>query len=147
MSDGLATFTTNGFAVGNHSIRAEYGGDANYAASVSIVLTQAVNGAATVALSNLSQSYDGTGKSVTATTVPANLAVNLTYDGSASPPVNVGSYTVIGTINDVNYSGSATNTLVISKGVATVTLGSLSQTYNGAARSVTAVTAPVVLPG
>jgi len=30
---------------------------------------------------------------------------------------NVGSYTVIGTINDANYQGSATNTLVISNAI------------------------------
>ena len=146
LSDGQATFTTHGFAVANHPIRAEYGGDANYAASVSLVLTQAVNGTATVVLGNLSQSYNGTGKSVGVVTSPTNLAVGVTYNGSASLPVDVGSYSVIGTINDANYSGSATNTLVISKGVATVTLGSLGQTYNGAARSVSAVTEPVVLP-
>jgi hypothetical protein len=40
--------------------------------------------------------------------------VNLTYSGLANAPTNAGSYTVIGTINDVNYQGSATNTLVIS---------------------------------
>ncbi|MEI6394646.1 MAG: MBG domain-containing protein, partial [Verrucomicrobiota bacterium] len=101
---------------------------------------------ATVVLGNLSQSYDGTPKSVSVTTAPTNLAVSVTYDGSASPPVNMGSYTVIGTINDAIYTGSATNTLVIGKAAATVTLGNLTQTYNGAARSVTVATAPVVLP-
>jgi fibronectin type 3 domain-containing protein len=68
---------------------------------------------ATVTLSNLSQNYDGTAKSVTATTVPAGLTVALTYDGSSTPPINVGSYQVIGQVVDANYYGSATNTLVI----------------------------------
>ena len=50
-------------------------------------------------------------------------------------PTNAGSYTVIGTINDANYQGSATNTLVISQATGAVTLGSLSQTYNGTAKA------------
>ncbi|HEX9047657.1 MAG TPA: MBG domain-containing protein, partial [Verrucomicrobiae bacterium] len=55
--------------------------------------------------------------SASATTAPTNLTENLTYNGSASAPTNVDSYTVIGTINDANYQGSATNTLVISEAV------------------------------
>ena len=70
-------------------------------------------GAATVILGSLSQLYDGTAKSVTATTVPPGLTVILTYNGSANGPTNPGSYTVIGTVNDLNYQGSATNTLII----------------------------------
>ena len=68
---------------------------------------------ATVTLSNLNQTYDGTAKSVTATTVPAGLTVALTYDGSSTPPVNAGTYRVVGNVVDANYYGSATNTLVI----------------------------------
>jgi hypothetical protein len=99
----------------------------------------------TVTLGNLNQTYDGTAKSVTATTTPTNLTVNLTYNGSANAPTNAGSYTVIGTINDIYYQGNATNTLVISKGAGTVTLGNLSQTCDGTARSVTVTTTPTNL--
>ncbi|MGA2280943.1 MAG: MBG domain-containing protein, partial [Verrucomicrobiota bacterium] len=114
--------------------------------SVTNSATLTVNkAAATVTLANLSQTYDGSAKAVTATTTPAGLAVNFTYNGSASAPTNTGSYTVIGTINDSNYSGSATNTLVISKGSASITLGSLSQTYSGSAEAVTATTTPTGL--
>ena len=101
--------------------------------------------AATVTLASLSQTYDGSAKAVTATTTPTGLTVAFTYNGSSSAPTNAGSYTVIGTINDSNYSGSATNTLVISKGSATITLGSLSQTYSGSAEAVTATTTPTGL--
>jgi hypothetical protein len=62
----------------------------------------------------LSQAYDGTAKNATAATTPNGLAVNLTYNGSAAAPTNAGSYTVVGTVADANYAGSATNTLVIS---------------------------------
>jgi hypothetical protein len=73
--------------------------------------------AGTVTLGNLSRTYDGTAKSVTATTTPSGLAVNITYNGSANAPTNAGSYTVIGTINDANYQGSATNMLVINSAI------------------------------
>jgi fibronectin type 3 domain-containing protein len=68
---------------------------------------------ATVTLNNLNQTYDGTAKSVTATTVPSGLTVAITYDGSQNPPTNAGTYQVIGQVVDANYYGSATNTLVI----------------------------------
>jgi hypothetical protein len=69
--------------------------------------------AATVTLSNLSQVYDGTPRSVSATPTPPGLTVDLTYDGSPYPPTGVGSYAVVGTIDDSVYQGSATATLVI----------------------------------
>ena len=68
---------------------------------------------AIVTLSNLSQIYNGTARTVTASTSPPGLPVNITYNGSAVAPTNTGSYSVIGTINDPNYHGSVTNTLVI----------------------------------
>ncbi|HWD91525.1 MAG TPA: Ig-like domain-containing protein [Verrucomicrobiae bacterium] len=74
---------------------------------------------ATVTLGNLNQAYDGTAKTVTATTVPAGLTVALTYDGSSTPPINVGTYQVVGQVVDDNYYGSATNTLTIVSSVNT----------------------------
>ena len=68
---------------------------------------------AAVTLGSLSQTHDGTPKCATVSTTPPGLLVILTYDGSANCPSAVGSYTVVGTINDANYQGSATNTLVI----------------------------------
>ncbi|NLC13882.1 MAG: hypothetical protein GX768_07555, partial [Chloroflexi bacterium] len=58
--------------------------------------------------------YDGTQKSVTVTTVPAGLAVVVTYEGSTTPPSAAGSYAIVATVNDSNYLGSAEGTLVIS---------------------------------
>ena len=79
-------------------------------ATNTLVISQAP---AVVSLGNLFQMYDGTAKAVSVTTSPADLAVSLTYDGSANAPTNIGSYTVIGAVSDANYQGSATNTLVI----------------------------------
>jgi hypothetical protein len=100
---------------------------------------------ATVTLNGLTQIYTGTPRAVTATTNPAGLAVSITYNGSATAPTAAGTYTVVGTINDPNYQGSATGTLTISKATATVTLGSLTQSYTGTPRSATATTSPAGL--
>jgi hypothetical protein len=100
---------------------------------------------APVTLGNLSQVYDGSGKRATATTVPADLTVNFTYNGNATAPTNAGNYTVIGTVAEANYAGSATNTLVIAKAPAAVMLGSLSQVYDGSAKSVSVATMPINL--
>ena len=92
---------------------------------------------ATVTLGSLSQTYDGTPKSATATTTPPGLTVTFTYNGSSTPPINVGSYTVVGTINDTNYSGSATGTLVINKANATVVVTPYTVTYDGSSHTAT----------
>jgi hypothetical protein len=77
--------------------------------------------AVAVTLGNLSQTYDGTAKSVTVTTDPTNITTAVTYDGSASAPTNAGSYTVIATVTQSGYVGGATNTLVISKATPGIT--------------------------
>lgn len=97
---------------------------------------------ASITLGNLVQSYDGTAKSATATTDPPDKSVTYTYNGSATAPVNAGSYAVVATISDNNYHGSASDTLVISKGAATIALGSLTATYDGTAKAATATTSP-----
>ena len=68
---------------------------------------------ATVTLGNLTQTYTGTPRSATATTVPSGLTVTFTYNGSATAPSAGGSYTVVATISDGNYTGSATGTMTI----------------------------------
>ena len=104
--------------------------------------------AATVELGNLSQIYDGTAKSVSVTTDPANLAVSVTYNGSASAPANAGSYTVAGTITDLNYYGGATTTLVIAPAATTVTLASsLNPSIAGASVTFTATVSPGTATG
>jgi len=115
--------------------------DQNYQGSATDTLVVA-RAPVTVTLGSLSQTYDGTAKSATATTTPAGLMVNLTYNGSSSAPTNAGSYAVAGTVSDPNHQGSATNTLVVSKATVVVTLGNLNQTYDGKAKSVSASTAP-----
>ena len=98
---------------------------------------------APVVLGNLAQTYSGTGKTATVTTTPTELTVGITYDGSTIAPTNAGTYAVVGTINDNNFQGIASGSLVIGKGAATVTLGNLSATYDGTAKPASATTNPV----
>lgn len=100
---------------------------------------------AAVSLSNLSQTYDGSAKTPTVTTTPAGLGVIITYNGSTTAPANAGNYTVVATVSDANYQGSASSLLVIDKGTAGITLGNLSATYDGTAKAATATTTPSVL--
>ena len=44
----------------------------------------------------------------------------MTYDGSATAPTSAGSYAVVATVLDTNYTGSAPGTLVISKATPTI---------------------------
>ncbi len=97
---------------------------------------------ATVTLSDLLHTFDGTAKAVTATTSPAGLAVSTTYNGASDPPTNAGVYTVVAVIFDAIYRGGATNTLVINKATGTVLLSGLDQTYDGTPKSAIANTLP-----
>jgi hypothetical protein len=135
--NGSATVPTN---AGSYTVIGTIN-NANYQGSATntLVIAQA---SGSITLGSLNQTYSGLPEPATATTTPTGLAVTFTYNGSATVPTNVGSYTVIGTINNANYQGSATNTLVIAQASGAITLGSLSQTYNGTARLATATTIP-----
>jgi LPXTG-site transpeptidase (sortase) family protein len=86
---------------------------------------------ATVTLSNLTHTYDGTPKSATVTTVPGGLSFSITYDGSPTAPTDAGSYAVIATITDPNYTGSANDTLVIDPATVTPSINADNKEYNG----------------
>jgi hypothetical protein len=86
--------------------------DNNYQGSVTNTLSVA-KATATVTLGNTSQTYDGSPRSISATTTPPGLSTSITYDGSATAPVNAGTYAVEAHVTDSNYQGSATGTLSI----------------------------------
>ncbi len=119
--------------------------DPNYqgTSSGTLVIDKA---AATIALGGLLQTYDGSPKSVSATTTPAGLSLGISYDGAPTPPVNAGSYPVVASVTSPNYQGTSSGTLVIDKATATITLGGLLQTYDGSPKSVAATTTPGGLP-
>ena len=96
--------------------------------SASLTVNKAAAG---ITLGSLNQTYNGSAKPATATTTPNGLTVSFTYNGSASAPVNAGSYTVVGTINDPNYQGSATGTMVIDPAPLTITAAANTKIYDG----------------
>jgi pectin methylesterase-like acyl-CoA thioesterase len=100
---------------------------------------------AVVSLSNLSQVYDGTPKAATVATDPGALTVDVTYNGSPAVPTDAGVYTVVATVNDATYQGSATASLTITRAPATVTLTNLTQNFDGAPKPVTITTNPAGL--
>jgi large repetitive protein len=121
------TFTYNGSATpptaaGSYTVAGTVS-DSNYTgtATGTMVIGKAT---AAVTLSLLSQTYAGSALAATASTVPNGLTVTFTYNGSATPPTAAGSYPVVGTINDSNYTGTATGTMVIGKATAAVALAS-----------------------
>ncbi|NCC53801.1 MAG: hypothetical protein EOM20_21705, partial [Spartobacteria bacterium] len=71
--------------------------------------------ASQIYLHDLTQVFDGTAKWVTATTDPGGLTVSLTYEGAAMPPADAGVYTVTAVVENVDYYGWTTDTLVIQK--------------------------------
>ncbi len=117
---------------GNATITASQVGSANYNAAPPVDRVLTVNrAAATVTLGSLAATYDGTPKSATAITSPTGRVVTFTYDGNVPPPINAGTYAVVGTIVDPNFTGTASGSLVIAKAPQTITFGALdSRAFN-----------------
>ena len=117
--NGSATAPT---AAGSYPVVATVN-SSNYVGTASGILVIA-KATATVTLTNLAQTYNGSPRAATATTTPTGLSVSLTYNGSATAPSAAGSYAVIATVNDANYTGTATGTLVIGKAAAAASVTS-----------------------
>lgn len=123
-TSGVFTATTAG---GPYTITATSGAFSDFASVTVNPL------AASVTFGNLSQTYDGNPKSVSVTTNPPGLACSVTYDGSATPPVNAGSYPVVATITNPNYQGGSSDTLVVAKATQSLNFAPLaSRTYGDA---------------
>jgi hypothetical protein len=83
-----------------------------------------------ISFSSLVQTYDGTPRTVTASSSPpANMVID--YGGSTTAPITVGTYPVTATINDPNVEGSASGQLIVQKGSATVLANPIIRTSNG----------------
>ncbi|MDI1250698.1 MAG: MBG domain-containing protein [Lacunisphaera sp.] len=120
--------------VGSVTVRATQPGNEYYSSAFQDATFTVNKLSGSVTLGNLSATYDGSPKSATATTTPVGgLTVNFTYTppGDATAPTNAGSYTVVGTINDSTYQGSASDVLVIAKAGQTISFtGPVDQAYS-----------------
>src|SRR5919112_995310 len=98
---------------------------------VTLTVNQAT---ATVTLSNLTHTYDGTAKAASATTTPVGLNVKFAYSQGGNPvtnPTNAGSYDVVATVDDPNYQGSKSGILTINKADATIDVKGYTGVYDG----------------
>ena len=91
-------------------------------------------------ITNNTQTYTTNALTNTSLTNPTGLNVIYTY--TPSPPINVGTYSVSGVIQDANYGGSAVSTLIITKATAPITFSSLTQVYNTSNLYATVATTP-----
>lgn len=136
---------------GSCTITASQAGDSNYNAAIPVSQTFNINKAtAMISLSNLSQTYDGTAKAPTVTTTPSGLNVTFTYTQNGLPATsltNVGNYNVTATINDPNYQGSTSSTLVINKATPVFTWNNPANIVYGTPLSSTQLNATANTPG
>jgi uncharacterized repeat protein (TIGR01451 family) len=89
---------------------------------------------ATVSIGNTTQVRNGSPKPVSVTTTPSGLTFSVTYDGSTTAPSAAGSYAVVATITDPDYSGSSNATLQVNPyGAATNIAANSATTVNGLA--------------
>ncbi len=130
-------------AVGTYQVAATIA-DANYqgAATGTLVIRRAE---VSISLTGLHQTYDGTPRTVTATTSPAGLPVKLLYDGAEAAPLVPGSYGITAIVDEPGYTGLANATLVVAKAPAVIVLNNLTTTYHGAAQSPSVSTTPAGL--
>jgi hypothetical protein len=71
---------------------------------------------ATLTISNLANVYNGTPRAVTVTVTPAGVPFTVGYPTTGGgAPTDAGSYVVTANVTDSNYSGTASQTLVIEK--------------------------------
>ncbi|MBT1073648.1 MBG domain-containing protein, partial [Pelotalea chapellei] len=75
------------------------------------------------------------------------LSVAITYAGSATAPTAAGSYAVVATVSDANYTGTANGTLVIAKATPTITWAVPAPITVGTALSATQLNATANVPG
>ncbi len=133
-------------AVGLYEVLASLdAASSNYTAAPASGTINITAASATLTLGGLSQVHDGTPRIVTVTTSPAGLATSVTYDGSTTPPSDAGTYTVLATITEAGYSGSASGTLVVARAAATLSLSNTTQVFDGTPKSVTVTTTPAGL--
>jgi hypothetical protein len=139
-----ATYTlTSG--TGTCTVKYDQAGDTNFNATSQVTENVgAQKESATIALSNLTQVFDGSPKFVTASTTPPGLTINVTYSQNGNPiasPTSLGAYAISAVISDLNYQGSTTGTLNIVEPAPVILLETL--TNNAAALdSVTFVRGP-----
>jgi hypothetical protein len=108
---------------GSCTVTAHQAGNTSYLAAADVAQSfDIAKASATLTLSGLSHTFDGSTKSATVTSVPAGLTgVALTYDGSTAAPADAGSYAVAATLTHDDYQAEpASGTLAIASAIPTI---------------------------
>jgi hypothetical protein len=115
---------------GTATIVASQMGNSNYLTAAPVTNTLVIGkGAASVSFSGTNATYDGTAKAVTLVTTPAGLFNTVTYNGSTNRPTNAGSYAVIATVTDANYTGGGSAVLSIIQASNSITFPGLGARF------------------
>jgi parallel beta-helix repeat protein len=124
-------------------VGASFAGDATHTASGDTADLAVGKATASITLDTptLSQTYNGTPRAVTATTVPAGLGYSVTYDGGSTAPTGAGTYAVAATIIDPNYAGTATGSLVVAQAPSTTAVNAPDASYTGSPHAGASATA------
>jgi hypothetical protein len=148
-----ASSTTPPTNAGTYSVIATLT-NANYAAAPATGTLTIDKATATITLSNLTQTYDGTPKSVTVTTSPADLesGVTLSYIGTngttygptPAAPSAVGTYSVTATLSNANYAATpVTQAFTITKALGKAEYTGQWFVYQGSDASLSAKLTPL----
>ena len=101
---------------------------------------------ATLLLTSLEHTYDGTPKEINVKTEPPGLSVITTYDGNQDPPIGAGVYEVHSRVVDSRFFGEVRDTLTIDKALCPVTLGNADSVtsfpYDGSPKEISVATDP-----
>lgn len=146
-STGLVRYTPAADYVGLDTLIVQVTNAQGVRDSIKVACTVATPTTATVTLGGLSQTYNGSAHPVTVTTAPSGLTVNVTYAGSTTVPVNAGSYSVVATVADATYTGSASGTLSVAKASSTITWAAPSGITYGTVLSSTQLNATASVSG
>ncbi|GAA1531445.1 hypothetical protein GCM10009827_056460 [Dactylosporangium maewongense] len=143
--DGVTLSVTG---VGQCTVTATQPGDADRLAAAPVTRSFAVaKGAATITLGGLSQVYSGAPRPATVTVEPSTAgAVDITYDGSRTPPTAAGTYRVVATVDGAHHQGRLTATLTVAKAAQTVDFAGLDAATFGDAPRPLRATASSALP-
>ena len=142
VSEGMATFADLSVDTAGESYQLNAVDSEQALDGASSALFDIGSAAATVSLTDLTQTYTGDPLAVTVTTDPEGLSYEVTYDGSTDEPSGAGSYEVVATITEPGYEGSASDTFVIDPAPAALALSDLEQTWDGDPKPVTVTPDP-----
>ncbi|MCE7991594.1 MAG: T9SS type A sorting domain-containing protein [Roseivirga sp.] len=109
-ADGILTLNIENAGTTELEVKATDSRGASVSTTFMVLINKEV---ATVSISNTEFVNDGEQKSVTVNTDPAGLTYAITYEGSETAPSDLGTYEVVVTVDDRNYSGAATGQMTI----------------------------------